>query len=440
MKEFTIHPMQSAWLTLESQATPMHVGGLLYFQPPSRAGADFVQQLARRLRAHGEAVEPWNCRLRRGHGLLARAKLEPVDELDIDYHFRHSALPAPGGERQMGELVSRLHAHPMDLGKPLWEVHLIEGLQGGRFALYIKLHAVLLDAPTILQALKVMLGTLADDDEIRPLWQQALPRRRAAENSQAPWPALLRSLGQRLGGDAFRRGDGQPVPRSALNDRVSGQRRFATQQYPVERLRPLAAALGASEEELLYYLCASALRRFFREFNALPERSLIALVADRGRRDDRLSPLFIPLATHKANKGQRLEDIQRSLRMARQQFAMLRTADAQAEAILDTLPYLLRQALGVDHQLPPMFNVGIAQLSLGDEVRYLGGAKLEAIFPMPMLLQGGALNLVFMRYAQTWNVGLCGARENLPHLQRMAVYMGLALEELEALQEALSHE
>ena len=63
---------------------------------------------------------------------------EVADDVDVDYHVRHSALPRPGGELELGVLVSRLHSNPMDLSRPLWEYHLIEGLAGHRFAIYIK--------------------------------------------------------------------------------------------------------------------------------------------------------------------------------------------------------------------------------------------------------------------------------------------------------------
>ncbi len=417
----------------------MHMGGLLYFKLPRGAKADFVQSLADEMRAQAPQGAPWTLRLQRAPGPFTMARWVADGNLDIDYHFRHSALPAPGGERQIGELVSRLHGHPMDLSKPLWEVHLIEGLEGRRFALYIKLHSIAFDGAATMELLRKAFVPDSRKRHMTPIWALPLASQPASKLLE-DWPALLRALGHRL------RGGLQPsltwtrlkgVPRSALNDRFNNQRRFATQQYGLDRLQPLAEALGVSVEVLLLYLCASALRRFFKEFNALPDIPLVALIADRSRGDGQLSPLFISLGTQQASRRRRLDEIRDSLRLARQQFAVLPPEDARAEGAVDTLPYLLRQALGIDHHLAPMFNLGIAQLSLGDEARYFNGARLESVFPMPMLLQGGALNIAFMRYARSWSIGLCGARDNLPHLQRMAVYMGLALDELE---EAYKHD
>ncbi len=430
-----LNSLQAGWLLLESKATPMHMGGLLYFHLPKNAPGNYVQQLVAKLRARDDVQRPWNQRLnRRG---LGRAHWVEDQAFDIDYHLRHSALPAPGGERQIGELVSRLHSHPIDLRKPPWEMHVIEGLHGGRFAIYLKNHPVMLDGAGVVQAVQGLLSESARG-RLDPMWCRRVQSGNVARSLLEDWPALLRAGSQQLrsGLSPMRAWTGiKRVPRSALNEPLTPPRRFATQQYSAERLRQVAVHFSVNEEEVLYYLIASALRRFFREYNALPTDSMIALLADRSRRDGMLSPLFIPLATQHADRLKRLHAIRDGLRKARRQFSVLAASDARAEAALDTLPYLLRQMLKVDHRLAPLFNLGLARLDLGDKPLYLHGARLDAVFPMPMLLQGGALNIACLRYADYWHVGLCGARDLLPHLQRMAVYMGLSLDELEAMKD-----
>ncbi len=430
-----VNPIHAAWLVLESKATPMHMGALLYFKRPRGAKADYVHKLAAQWREHAAVESPWNLRLGRV-GLLGR-RWQEDNQFDLDYHFRHSALPAPGGERQMGELVSRLHSHPLDLRKPPWEVHLIEGVHGNRFAVYIKLHPVMFDGFAAMETLR---GLLTSDRSLRdmtPLWARPAKISAASRDGLlSDLPALLRAGRQQLRSGfspALTWSGVKRVPRSALNNQLTGARRFATQQYEIARLDAVAKELAASVEDVLYYLIASALRRFFREYNALPDDPLIALVADRSRRDGLVSPLFLPLATQQADRRKRLDSIRRSLRISRQQFSVLSTSDARAEGTLDVMPYLVRQLAGVDHRMAPLFNLGISSLSLSPTPLFFGGAELDALFPMPMLLQGGALNIALMRYADSWHVGLCGARDLLPHLQRMAVYMGLSLDELEAM-------
>lgn len=101
--------------------------------------------------------------------------------MDLDYHFRHSALPSPGGDRALGVLISRLHSRPLDPTRPLWEVHLIEGLENDRFALFVKAHHALMDGVGATRRIFQMLGPDPDDDTIRPIWSLPVPGRRKAK-------------------------------------------------------------------------------------------------------------------------------------------------------------------------------------------------------------------------------------------------------------------
>src|ERR1700751_2503884 len=160
------------FLTADSADTPQHVASLSTFTVPPGAGDEFVQELAATMRAQTTFAAPFNYRLQ---SLLLK-KIAPAwdvlsdDEIDLDYHFRHSALPKPGGERELGVLVSRLHSRALDLSKPLWEVHLIEGLDENRFAFYFKVHHALMDGIGGTRRLRRMLSTDPADREVRPLW------------------------------------------------------------------------------------------------------------------------------------------------------------------------------------------------------------------------------------------------------------------------------
>jgi diacylglycerol O-acyltransferase len=115
----------------------MHDGGLFEFTPPDDAGPDYLAETLEGMRSQVKIPQPWNLKLVEGPVVGHKLPLMREDrDLDLDYHVRHSALPHPGGQRQLGVLVSRLHSHQLDLHRPLWEVHLIEGLdEGGRFAI-----------------------------------------------------------------------------------------------------------------------------------------------------------------------------------------------------------------------------------------------------------------------------------------------------------------
>lgn len=432
MSSFRLTALARGWLTLESNDTPMHIGALMYFQLPARTRKTWVAELAEKWAESFEIAHPWNLRLNRSGRLVGPSRWLPDDDVELEYHFRASALPAPGGEREMGELISRLHGRALDLNRPPWECYLIEGLQGNRFAVYFKMHAALMTAPEFVSSLVDVLGE-QKSDEIAPPWARRVAINPGAQK-RFEVARLAGPLGRRLRDAVF---TSLPwvglrhAPPSALNDRINSLRRFATQEYSQDRLAKLGKAIKASEEDIVYYLVGSAVRRFFREYNALPQDPLVAVVADRSRVDGHLAPLLISLGTQHASRRLRLREVRESLRTARGMVNARPPGQAASESAVEVLPYVLRQLAGVDHYLAPLFNLGIVHYEASDEARYLGAAKLQSVFPMPMLLQGASLAIASVSYAGKICVGLCGARDNLPHLQRIAVYMESALVELE---------
>jgi hypothetical protein len=125
----------------ESREQMFHVAAMMPFTPPPDAKPDHLRELMDEVRAGAEVQRPWNLRLKTPDFLFnpLQAWVE-AEQIDLEYHLRRSALPSPGDERELGILVSRLHGYHVDFHRPPWEAHLIEGLEGGRFALYVKVH------------------------------------------------------------------------------------------------------------------------------------------------------------------------------------------------------------------------------------------------------------------------------------------------------------
>src|SRR5213082_1240130 len=131
----TVSPVDAAWLVLESRDTPMHVGGLFEFTLPPDAPDDYLRKEFARMREPRAIPSPWNLQLVEAPVVGKVPLMRPIRDVDVDYHVRHSALPHPGGQRELGVLVSRLHSNELDMHRPLWEVHMIEGLERNRFAM-----------------------------------------------------------------------------------------------------------------------------------------------------------------------------------------------------------------------------------------------------------------------------------------------------------------
>src|SRR2546421_5230999 len=189
-----VPPLDAAWLALESRDTPMHVGGLFEFTLPDDAPPDYLRQELQRMRESHTIPPPWNLKLVESPILGPRMPLmREIRDVDLDYHVRHSALPHPGGQRELGILVSRLHSNQLDLHRPLWEVHLIEGLERNRFALYSKMHHSLIDGVSGMRLIMRALSTDPYRRGMAPFWAVGAGARRQRAPEQGANPdGLLR--------------------------------------------------------------------------------------------------------------------------------------------------------------------------------------------------------------------------------------------------------
>ncbi len=159
MTSIRLNPLDSAWLFTESRAALNHVGGLLQFKLPEGAPRDYMRQLMAEFRNHREFTVPWNRRLKYAFNKNPVPVWIEDRNIDLEYHVRHAALPWPGGERELGELVGRLQSTPLDLSRPPWECTIIEGLEGERFALFIKMHHSLIDGVSGMKLLQRAMST-----------------------------------------------------------------------------------------------------------------------------------------------------------------------------------------------------------------------------------------------------------------------------------------
>lgn len=451
------------FLAGETREAMMHVGGLLIFTPPPGSHPQLLRHLADELRGSVEIFAPWNLRLWTPELLKNPLQSWVTDDaVDLDYHVRRSALPSPGDERELGILVSRLHSIPIDFHRPPWEVHFIEGLEGGRFAMYFKIHHALVDGYT---SMKLLARSLSADPHERdaPMFFAQPPRARAPRDPivTEPVPTLDAVLGiardqvgaTREAGRAImnvfraaRAGDRDLVsplgaPRTILNRRISRNRRFATQQYPMARMRELAKASGGTVNDVALAVCGGALRRYLGELDELPSLPLTAMLPVNIRpKDDpgggnAVGAILASLATDVESPQDRLAAIIASTRRAKDQLSgMSRNAIMQYSAAL-LAPMMLQQMPGAASWAKPGFNVVVSNVPGPDEPLYFRGARLDALYPLSIPYHGYGLNITINGYAGTANFGFTGCRNAVPHLQRLAVYSG---DELATLAQALA--
>lgn len=457
-----LSPLDAAWLYVETAATPMHVASLQIFTPPAGAPDDYVGRLLAEFRAARAFGAPWNRKL--ATGLIDRVlpSWTTDDDLDIDYHVRHSALPRPGGERELGVLVSRLHSHPLDFARPLWECHFIEGLEGGRFAVYTKMHHSMIDGVSGMRLLQRMLSVDPDERGMSAPWaaRPAPPPGPDHADEETAWSVssivdVVREHAGSLGevGVALLqmvgKGESDPLtapltcPWSVINGRITPHRRLATQRLPLADMKALARAADCTLNDLVLAVCSSALRRYLLETDALPDDPVTAgLPVNVRPADDEglgtaISFICANLATHLDDPLDRLRLITASTQRAKEHLQSLPRTALTHYTITFMAPYILQLLTGLGGRLRPVFNLTISNVAGPDRPLYLNGARLEAMYPMSLLSHGQALNVTCLSYNGMLHFGFTGCRNTLPHMQRLAVYAGEALQEL---QQALARE
>ncbi|ALG15598.1 WS/DGAT/MGAT family O-acyltransferase [Kibdelosporangium phytohabitans] len=450
-------PVQdSMFLLAESREHPMHVGGLQLYSLPDDAGPDYLSQIYHSLVADEQSVQPlFRRRPRRPVSSLGQWSWTSDDQLDMEYHVRLTALPRPGRVRELLELTSRLHGSLLDRHRPLWEFSLIEGLEGNRFATYSKVHHALMDGVSSLILASRALSTNPDDRDMPPVW--AVPPmqrpdkpsgsggplellenlRASAADIAGVLPALVRSANTALREQAsvlpFQ------APRSIFNVQITGARRFAAQRWPVDRVKAIRRATGATLNDVVLAMCSGALRRYLLELGALPDRPLISMVPVSLRAKQKRSEasgnsvgaILVNLGTHLEDPAQRFVQIQQSAQIAKRSLAELSPLQILALSGLTMAPLAFAPLPGFVQTTPPPFNLIISNVPGSPRPLYWNGAKLDGMYPLSIPYDGQALNITITSYADQLQFGLTGCRRNVPHLQRLLGHLEDALAELE---------
>jgi len=436
--------LDATFLRIETPESPMHVASLEIFRIPDGAGEGFVREIVEAFRGPGPLTKPFDLVLDDGPLSGLAPSLVPATEIDLEYHVRHSALPAPGGERELGELVSHLHGVTLDRSRPLWTCHVIEGLADNRFAVYVKVHHALTDGVGGMRLMTQALATTPDGSWSAP-WHHSAQRPAAARRGPAfPTASIVRSaLPLARGFAGLVRRTGEPVtrpfeaPATPLNGPITAARRVATQQLDLKRIGAVAEQTGTSINDVFLAVCSSGLRRHLSDIDQLPVQSLTAGVPVSLREPgetgaNAVGYLWSGLATDVADPRARLDAIHRSMKASKDHLKTMPPEARKLFTLATMAPVIGVLLTGLGTRRRPPMNVTISNVPGPTKPVYLNGARLEAFYPVSIAVQGQTLNITCVTYDGKLNIGFTGCRDSLPHLQRIAVYAGEALDELAA--------
>ncbi|WP_182379486.1 wax ester/triacylglycerol synthase family O-acyltransferase [Nocardioides sp. WS12] len=431
----------------EAAGRPAQVITLQLYRPPVDADPqEWVSSYFQQLLA-SDNLKPVFTR-RPARRLISPSTLRWIDDepVELDHHVRHSALPGHGRVRELLEAVSVQHGVQLDRRRPLWEFHVFEGLEGGRFATAFKTHHAIADGMSLA---KHVLGALTPDPDARgclPPWAAgpARPRRPQIASGGVSLAPVLRGATAVRSLIEMGRDESATIPFEAppspLNVKVGGARRFAGDQWPLERLKAVANAVGGTVNDVGLAMAGGALRSYLDEIGGLPDRSLIAMVPVSVRREgdgfadgegNAFGAMLCDLGTNHEDPVARVDSIRAQTRAAKERFAKMSAAEVLAVSKLIMGGAIVSSLTGITALPRHPFNLIISNVPAPNQPLYYNGAQMTDIYPVSMISEAQAMNITLTRYDNQMTFGIVGDRKALPHLQRMLIHLDGALEALE---------
>jgi len=447
----------------------MHVGGLYLFTLPEGADEqEFLWDMHGVLTGADEWRRPFGHKLK-STAMGAIAHWVPDEHLDVDYHVRHSALPKPGRYRELFQLVGRLHQTLLDRHRPLWEMHLIEGLQERQFALYSKVHHAAVDGVAAMQLAKSFYSTdPSERRECSPFSMEAERRFRAqraeakaakAQQAEPPTDQEVRlvsevlresfGLSRHLMGSlreyarAWRNPADKklttswhPAPQTSFTTKITGARRFVAQSYSLDRVKAVGKALGGTINDVVLAMCGGALRRYLMDLGELPDLPLSAMTPvsirteKHGSLGNSVGALVANLATDRADAAERFEATKASMNEGKDLLRGMGPKEVELFTQLTQAPAILVGALGLADRFPP-FSTVISNVPGPGQTVYYNGARIDGMYPMSAIWHGFALNFTLISNGDHLDFGIVACRESAPRIQRIIDDLEDALVDLE---------
>lgn len=470
--------LDGAFLAFESPTTHLHIAGVLIFDPTGVPGGVGFRQIRDMVEARVSRVPPFRRRMVEVPFGLQHPTMVDDPDFDIDFHVRRLSLPQPGGHGELATLVGDIVERPLDRNRPLWEFHVVEGLDQGHVALVTKIHHAIIDGVSGAEIMAAFFDLEARPDEADPDSGSPFPGEGGAgpDEGSAVWapepmPGGVEQLRDALGSLAGqtdsvartlgatartvrsltgrnREGDGTPppllfqAPRTSINRAISPHRRVAFAEMPMEDIRRVRGVLGGSVNDVVLASVSGAMREFFSGRGETLEGSLVAMVpisvrteSQRGTLGNRVSATLVSLATGVEDPVARLGVIADGMQQAKEQQETVGSelfsnwAQAIFPMVSTRLSRLVTNLRLFDH-LRPVFNVVVSNIPGPDVPLYMAGARMVAIYPIGPVAEGVGVNVTVFSYLGTMYVGVQACWDLVPDVEVIANGMVDALGDL----------
>ena len=455
MKKLTL--LDAAFLQIETPETPMHVGGLHIYGLPENSGSTFVRELFERFIGGENFAPPFNQKLRYPLFKLGVPDLVEDRNFDLNYHVRYCRLSQPGSRDQLLTLVSTLHEKLLDKHRPLWECHLIDGLENQCFAIYFKMHHCILDG---VGGMKILENCLSKSPTVHDLalpWEFGEHKKKKNRTEPGLPTRLHRMIGfatsqvkatyeltgafWRTGLQSLKKGEATlPLPflcpKTTINQEVTTNRCLAVKTFSLESFKLLGKAAQATVNDIVVGVCAGALHLYLKEIDCLPDQPLVALVPvsirpkDSDAHGNQVSAILCNLGTQVEDPARRLEIVKNSSAEGKRIQNHLSSMAAQEYAMIGGAPMLLVQLLRLSTYVNPPFNLVISNIPGPRFPMYMQGARLMNIYPISALYEQQNLNITVTSYRDSLDFGLIACPDFLSGVGRLATCLERALDEL----------
>jgi len=451
--------LDAMFFYLETPSSHMHVTGVYVIEPGERATSfeEIRQMVAERL----PLAAPFRRRLVEVPLRLSHPFWIEDPDFDLDYHVRRAALPAPGGMRELEAFVGQVVGLPLDRSRPLWEMYVVEGLEGGRLATVTKMHHAAIDGVSGAEIAATWLDLEPNPPErlIVDHWHpEPVPTEvelmAFAMASLVGHPLRAARTARRVVESALhvternRRAGVEPppspfdAPKTSLNQAITPHRRVAFAERPLDELKAVKNHFGCTVNDVVLALCASALRAYLIEGDELPEEPLVAMVpmsvrteSERLAGGNRVSAMLTSLATNLEDPAARLRAISESMRSAKEQEELI-GASTLTDWTEFTFPALIGRAsrlissMKVFDRVRPAFNVTISNVPGPPFPLFMAGARMVGFYPLGPVAEGVGLNITVMSYCGIVYFGFNACRETAPRVADLPRLVGEALDEL----------
>ena len=455
--------IDSTFLSLESPTNLFQVGAVSVLDPSTApAGSPPPYEALRQViveRLH--LLAPFRRRLVSVPGGLDHPRWIEDPDFDIDHHLRQGALPAPGGPAELARYAADVLSRPLDRTRPLWEIHVVEGLERGLVAGVAKIHHAAIDGVSGVELTANLMDLTPATAAVPP------PSEPWRADSVPSWVALTGGALWHLGGvipgatattartlqaalrlrSHNRRPDtvAPPLPfsapRTTLGTRLGRQRSVGLALVERSDVEAVRAATGTTFNDVILALSGAVLRSYLQDHGELPDKALVAFVPVSVRDDDtldaggnRLSGMLVSLATAVEDPVLRLMAVSECARQAKAQDKVLgpdtfsSLAELALPAVLGPMGRLVLRA-GVTARWPAC-NVTVSSFPGPPVPLYCAGGKLVAYHPFGPIFDGAALNITAMSYLDQVGFGLLACRDAVPDVDLMARRIPEALTQL----------